>query len=503
MAQVETMTGRFLRVHQHYCDILGYTREEMTRLTLQEITHPGDLHENLDHLERLQVGLIRDFSIEKRYIRKDGSVVWANLTVSPMWEAGETPTYHIAVVEDITRRKQTETDLLKFSRAVEQSISSVLITDANGRIEFVNPTFTRLSGYSMDEVLGKNPSISKSGQTSAQEYEKMWQIITSGKDWKGELRNRRKDGQLYWVSASISPIRDAAGAITHFLAIQEDITERKRLEQQLFRQNNYLSALHEISLGILGHLDVNELLQDLVTRACQVLQAQNGCIYLVNKSLDQLECMFGVGILKNYVGICFKPGEGIAGKVWATARPLIIEDYPSWEGRSSQIGSKDVRSVIGIPLVSEAQAIGVLVLVYGLDSGRVFSADEVALLERLANLAQLMPILKQEGFDLPRESLRVDGFFKIAVAAGFQAALAVIRHSQSGKGKDGHLPDPGISADTANSFISIHTRHLNIHKYNINFTPFVFKCFYSLFAVFNPNNRNFCSRFLKHNNKMM
>ena len=389
VAQVDTMTGRFLRVNQHYCDILGYTHAEMTQLTLQEITYQGDLQENLDYLKRLQAGVIRDFAIEKRYMRKDGSIVWVNLTVSPMWEAGETPNYHIAVVEDITQRKKTETDLLKFSRAVEQSVSSVLITDAHGRIEFVNPTFTRLSGYSMDEVLGKNPSISKSGQTSAQEYEKMWQIITSGKEWKGELQNRTKDGQLYWVSASISPIRDTAGAITHFLAIQEDITERKRLEQQLFRQNNYLSALHEISLGILGHLDINELLQDLVTRACQVLQAQNGCIYLVNKSLDQLECMFGVGILNNYVGICFKPGEGIAGKVWMTARPLIIEDYPSWEGRSSQIGSKDVRSVVGIPLISGSQAIGVLILAYGLDSERVFRADEVALLERLANLASI------------------------------------------------------------------------------------------------------------------
>ena len=121
----------------------------------------------------------------------------------------------LQVVSFISERLRAESNLRLFSRAVEQSISSVIITDTSGVIIYVNPTFLRLSGYAADEVIGKKPSISRSGETSVEKYQELWQIIKSGEEWHGELLNRKKDGGLYWVSASISPVKNSAGVITH------------------------------------------------------------------------------------------------------------------------------------------------------------------------------------------------------------------------------------------------------------------------------------------------
>jgi len=137
----------------------------------------------------------------------------------------------IVMVYLIVARTSADESLRKLWRAVEQSPSSVIITDLNGAIEYVNPKFTEVSGYTLDEVRGRNPHILKSGETSPEEYRRLWETITAGGEWRGEFHNKKKDGQLYWESASISPILDGRGVITHFVAVKEEITERKRLEE--------------------------------------------------------------------------------------------------------------------------------------------------------------------------------------------------------------------------------------------------------------------------------
>jgi len=127
----------------------------------------------------------------------------------------------------VTKRKAADQCIRQLSRAVNQSPSSVVITDIKGDIEYVNPKFTAVTGYSLDEVFGKNPRILKGGEASAQTYEDLWLTITTGREWRGEFHNRKKNGELYWESASICPITDENGAITHYLAIKEDITGSK------------------------------------------------------------------------------------------------------------------------------------------------------------------------------------------------------------------------------------------------------------------------------------
>jgi two-component system, cell cycle sensor histidine kinase and response regulator CckA len=139
------------------------------------------------------------------------------------------------VIRYAIERKRIEGELRKLTRAVEQSPVSVVITDTAGTIEYVNPRFEQVSGYGRMEVLGKNPRLLKSGQTPAEVYREMWQTILAGREWRGEVCNRRKNGEHYWEAVSISPVRNQVGAVTHFVGFKEDITERKAIDTQSLR----------------------------------------------------------------------------------------------------------------------------------------------------------------------------------------------------------------------------------------------------------------------------
>ncbi|MEI6558181.1 MAG: PAS domain S-box protein [Rhodospirillaceae bacterium] len=181
----------------------------------------------------------------------------------------------VAVFErDITARKQTESDLRLLTRAIEQSPLSVIITNRLGLIEYVNPHFVAATGYRIDEVVGKDPSLFKSGYTSSTEYRRLWEAITSGQVWQGEFHNRMKNGDLHWESASIAPVRDAEGAITHFVAVKEDITRRKLAEIELLAakeraeaanlaKSRFLATVsHELRTPLNAILGFSEVIRD-------------------------------------------------------------------------------------------------------------------------------------------------------------------------------------------------------------------------------------------------
>ncbi|MFQ5329337.1 MAG: response regulator [Thermodesulfobacteriota bacterium] len=157
----------------------------------------------------------------------------------------------------ITERRRAEGDLKKLSLAVEQSPASVVITDTNGTIEYVNPRFSQVAGYSREEAIGQNPRILKSGEQPVEFYREMWNTIKSGHVWRGEFHNKKKSGELYWEAVSISPIKHSNGTVTNFVAVKEEITARKRMEDELVKLDR-LDSLGVLAGG-LAH-DFNNLL---------------------------------------------------------------------------------------------------------------------------------------------------------------------------------------------------------------------------------------------------
>ena len=176
--------------------------------------------------------------------------------------------------DDVTDERHNQEELRKLSRAVEQSPSIVIITDDKGVIEYVNPKFTEITGYQPAEVLGQNPRVLKSGEMSSGEYKGLWETIRAGGEWRGEFHNRKKNGELYWESASISAIRDAQGITTHYLAVKEDITERKRLEQEIEERNREIGRTQSLTaMGRMSSMVAHDLRNPLssVKMAVQIL----------------------------------------------------------------------------------------------------------------------------------------------------------------------------------------------------------------------------------------
>ncbi len=168
--------------------------------------------------------------------RKDGTLYHEEMTIAPVRERNGEITRFVAIKRDITDRKRVEAELRKLTRAVEQSPNAVMITDAEGVIEYCNPKFYEISGYTTDEVVGRNPSFLGTDHTPEEVHREMWETLKAGEAWHGEFLNRKKNGDYFWVLESISPILDEFGRITHFVAVTHDISERKALEQELEHQ---------------------------------------------------------------------------------------------------------------------------------------------------------------------------------------------------------------------------------------------------------------------------
>ncbi len=179
---------------------------------------------------------------EALLIRSDGSVFPAEIEANYINIKGKT--FRAAAISDITGRKRTEEQINKFLSAITQSPAAILITDTDGNIEYVNPQFTIITGYSFDEAIGKNPRILKSGLTDPEVYTKLWNTLKEGNIWKGEILNKRKDGSLFWESATIAPIKNERGLTISYLAVKEDITSKKEAEQALIQSQQKLQQVN-------------------------------------------------------------------------------------------------------------------------------------------------------------------------------------------------------------------------------------------------------------------
>ena len=183
------------------------------------------------------------FSMDYRLRRHDGEYRWIRDNGTPRYDSSERFIGYIGHCLDINDRVDAESELRKLSQAVEQSPESIVITDKNAVIEYVNAACLVSTGYAADELIGQNPRIFNSGLTAPEVYARLWETLAQGKPWAGQFSNRRKDGAIYYEHVRIAPIRDAVGEITNYVAVKEDITEKRRLAEELDSYREHLEEM--------------------------------------------------------------------------------------------------------------------------------------------------------------------------------------------------------------------------------------------------------------------
>ncbi len=245
--------------------IFGYTAEEVVgkSVTLLQPQRYRDAHRNgLERYWATGEAQIIGKTVELHGLRKDGSEFPLELSMST-WKS-ETAEFFSAIIRDISERKRAEQQLLLQNASLEAAANSILIADRDGTILWVNQEFTALTRYTAQEAIGQNPRILKSGQQDKAFYEKMWRTILAGNVWRGELVNKRKDGSLYTKEMTITPVRSLGENVTHFIAIEQDISEKKQLEAQLQRVQR-MESIGTLAGGI-AH-DLNNMLSPILMGA--------------------------------------------------------------------------------------------------------------------------------------------------------------------------------------------------------------------------------------------
>lgn len=240
IAQV-SIDGYFQQINREYCRIIGYSQEEVLshHFTFRQITHPDDLKADIINAKQLLDGKTDKYVAEKRYIHKNNTVIWVNISVQLLRDSNGSPLYFISAVQDISDRKHAEEELKLAGLVYQNSSEAMTVTDEEGRILAINPAFTKMTGYEFDEVKGKTHAVLQSNQHSAEFYKAMWDSIASTGQWQGEVWNKRKNGDVYPEWLTINTSYHQNGSVHRHVALFSDISAIKKAEELILNQANY------------------------------------------------------------------------------------------------------------------------------------------------------------------------------------------------------------------------------------------------------------------------
>lgn len=274
--------GNIVYVNQAFVRILGYqSKEEVIGLNLPEqlYVNPQDRKEFLKQMEKL--GFVKDYEVQNK--RKNGTIATLSVTGNFIYGPGKDILGVEGVVHDITERKKLENDLSILRNAIWQSADHVMITDKGGVIQYVNPAFEKTTGFSKEEVLGKTPKILQSGRQSREYYKKLWDTILAGRVFHAHTTNKKKSGEIYIADQTVSPIVNEAGAVTHFVSIWKDITEKVKLEERLKIEKQKLEEIIGFDEKVSAIRKSDRLMDFVVSKTMKILEARQCGIVVADK----------------------------------------------------------------------------------------------------------------------------------------------------------------------------------------------------------------------------
>ncbi len=322
-------------------------------------------------------------------IQKNNSVNIYELTINPIKLENDQPASDVIILREITKYRQQQEQIHQLALAVEQSPNSVVITDTDGIIQYINPSFTRLTGYSSKEVIGQKTSLLKSDKTPAAVYAEMWSTIKAGKIWKSDLLNRRKNGEFYWEETLITPLFDAEGQVINYISIKEDITARKEINTLLHRRLDELDMINTISMAAATQLDLTTLVSLVGQQLEQFFNARSVFVALHNRATGFIEVPYWTIDRKRVVPPPLKFGEGLVSHILKTGKHLLISS--NFVKQAIPLGHKAVfvndygypKTWLGVPIMSGKQALGVISL-QNYQMENAFSENDVRLLTTIA-----------------------------------------------------------------------------------------------------------------------
>ncbi|NOX60918.1 MAG: PAS domain S-box protein [Chloroflexi bacterium] len=326
-----------------------------------EFVHPDDRDQIFERIQKMaETGQPAPMARE-RFLRVNGDILPVEVTASPI-QLDDGMAFQV-IFRDISEQLKQEERLRLQSATLNAVASAIAITDPEGVIEWVNPAFTELTGYSREEAIGQRMSILKSGKHNRAFYRTMWETILSGQTWRGELINRRKDGSLYIQHQSITSLRDANGKISHFISSMLDITARKEGEAQIARQLQTLKALSHLSAQLRSILTEDEAVPILLAGARAVVEAEASLIVLMDPERGECIVSQAQGFLLPLTGLRVQMDEAVAQEMSNMQRPCASDDFLSTEpGRQYASEIENMGPAAFVPLLSEESVLGVLMV---------------------------------------------------------------------------------------------------------------------------------------------